>query len=286
VPKFKILCLFFILLMGGLKADDDLVLVLDRLEDLSHFRSFADSKDPALKDLAASGSAQFTEAGLLTLKEKFTKMSLMIVDLRRESHGFVDTLPVSWMLWPNNWSNAGWTVEQISDDEEKRLGILRHEKNITVEKVTKERGEMIRTEMAVTVTSAHTESNSAARDGVGYIRVPVADHKAPELEQINQLITLYKTKPPSGWLHFHCKGGKGRTTVFLTMWDMLHNAKKDSFDVILKREAEFSGYNFQEPKNKLYIPEFQKRMKVLQAFYDYCKNNNDAYTTGYIQPTL
>lgn len=286
MPKFKTIALIFLLFMGALQAGDDLVLVLDRLEDLSHFRSFEDSKDPALKELSASGSAQFTEKGLQILKEKFPKMSLMVVDLRRESHGFVDTLPVSWMLWPNNWSNADWTVEQISDDEEKRLGILRHEKNITVERVTKERGQMIRTEMAVTVTSAHTESNIAARDGVGYIRVPVGDHKAPEPEQINQLITLFKTKPPSGWLHFHCKGGKGRTAVFLTMWDMLHNAKQDSFDTIMKRESQFSGYNFQEPKNKTYVPEFQKRMKVLQEFYDYCKNNNDAYTTGFAQPAL
>lgn len=284
MPKFKILYLFFLLCVGLLRADDETVLIVDRLTDLSHFRSFAESKDAAINELQASGSAQFTESGLKDLKEKFSKMSLMIVDLRRESHGFVDTLPISWMLWPTNWSNIGWTIEQIGDDEEKKLNVLRHEKTITMFRVAKENQQIIRSPMTVTVTSAYTESNLAAREGVGYIRVPVSDHRAPSVEQINQLITLFKTKPPSGWLHFHCKGGKGRTTTFLTMWDILHNAKKDSFEAIVARGEQLSSYSLLQAKSKKYLPEFQERIKVLQAFYDYCKGNQDNYKTPFSLP--
>lgn len=300
MPKLTIFCLiaaFFMITTATATtptivppiapAHDNLVLVLDRLEDLSGFRSFADSQDPALKELTASGSAQFTETGLTKLKEKFADKSLMIVDLRRESHAFVDGLPISWMLWDTNWSNIGWSVDQISEDEEKRLAELRKEKNITIQRVSIVEGKKERTPMSVTVTSAYTESNIAARDGVGYMRVPVSDHQAPEGAQINQLITLFKTKPASGWIHFHCKAGKGRTAAFLAMWDMLAHAKTTTFEDIMKRQNAFSNYNMTEPKPEgRYFKDLQERLKVLQDFYLYCKNNTDSYKTLYAPEPL
>lgn len=268
--------------MGSLAAD--MVLVVDTLEDLAQFRSFEESPLPELKELTVSGSAQFTEEGLKALKEKYQKLSLMIVDLRRESHGFVDTLPISWMLWDNNWSNMGWSIEQIGEDEEKKLAVLRHEKTIVLTRVTRVAGKKERSPMPVTVTSAYTESNLCAREGLGYMRIPVTDHQAPEEAQINQVITLYKTKPPSSWIHFHCKAGRGRTTVFLTFWDMLTNAKKDSFDTIIKRQEALSSYNLVEPLSesaKRYLPQFEHRLAVLKQFYAYCKNNSDNYATPF-----
>ncbi|MEI6531660.1 MAG: hypothetical protein WCN87_02430, partial [Chlamydiota bacterium] len=265
-----------------LPAAEEMVLVLDRLQDITQFRSFADSKEEAIKDLPASGSAQFTESGLLKLKEKFASKSLMIVDLRRESHGFVDGLPISWFLWNTNWSNLGYSIEEISANEEERLALLRKEKNITIQRISIIDDKRIRTPIPVTVTSAATESNLAARDGVGYVRVPISDHKAPEVAQINQIITLFKTRPASGWLHFHCKGGKGRTSVVLAMWDMLYNAKKDSFETILARENAFSNYDIQKnPPDGHYFTEREVRLHVLKSFYEYCRDNKDDYKTPF-----
>ncbi|MCX6994833.1 MAG: hypothetical protein NTY13_03285 [Chlamydiae bacterium] len=282
MPKFTLICFIFTLLIGVLPAAEEMVLALDRLEDLTQFRSFADSEDPSLKDLQASASAQFTEIGLLKLKEKYASKSLMVVDLRRESHGFVDGLPISWFLWDTNWSNIGLSIEEISYNEDSRLALLRREKKITIQRISIMENKRIRIPIPVTVTSTATESNLAAREGLGYLRVPISDHKAPEVAQINQIITLFKTKPASGWLHFHGKTGRGRTAVILAMWDMLHNAKKDSFENILAREKIFSSYNIKtNPIDDPYFTEKEMVLYILKSFYEYCRSNKNDYTTPF-----
>lgn len=40
-------------------------------------------------------------------------------------------------------------------------------------------------------------------------------------ENIDEFIKLYKSLPKDAWLHFHCEAGKGRTTTFLAMYDMM-----------------------------------------------------------------
>ncbi len=282
MPKFTLICFIFTLLIGVLPAAEEMVLALDRLEDLTQFRSFADSEDPSLKDLQASTSAQFTEIGLLKLKEKYASKSLMVVDLRRESHGFVDGLPISWFLWDTNWSNIGLSIEEISHNEDSRLALLRREKKITIQRISIMENKRIRIPIPVTVTSTATESNLAAREGLGYLRVPISDHKAPEVAQINQIITLFKTKPSSGWIHFHGKSGRGRTAFILAMWDMLHNAKKDSFENILAREKIFSSYNIKtNPIDDPYFTEKEMVLYILKSFYEYCRSNKNDYTTPF-----
>lgn len=282
MPKLIRLFLILFFLPFGCFADD-LVLVLDTFKDLALFRSFADSDIADVKSLEASGSAQFTESGLQDLKTKLAGKSIVIVDLRRESHGFIDSLPVSWMLWETNQSNIGWTLEQIDQDENKRLAKAQRQRQITIDRVALVDGKWARIPIPVTVTATSTESNLAAKMGFGYMRIPVSDHSAAEAEQINQLVALYRTKPEGGWLHFHCKGGKGRTTQFLTFWDMLANAKKDSFEAIIARQEAFSHFNLMGPgkEKSPFYESYEERSDVLRQFYNYCKENSDQYQTPF-----
>ena len=49
--------------------------------------------------------------------------------------------------------------------------------------------------------------------------------------------------PEGAHVHFHCRGGKGRTAAFLAMFDMLRNARRDSFETIIERQAALGAYD-------------------------------------------
>src|SRR5689334_11764067 len=75
-----------------------------------------------LTELRCSGSAQPSVAGFRELEGRLAGVrdeELCVVDLRQESHGFVNGAAVSWYA-TNNWGCAG-----LSDDEALALEALR-----------------------------------------------------------------------------------------------------------------------------------------------------------------
>ena len=68
-----------------------------------------------------SGSKQFSENGLTLMKESIdTNLPITIVDLRQESHGFVNGLPISWANSKND-ANKGLTKAEVLADESNKL---------------------------------------------------------------------------------------------------------------------------------------------------------------------
>lgn len=60
---------------------------------------------------------------------------------------------------------------------------------------------------------------------------------APRSEEVDRFVAAAAGLPPETWLHFHCHGGDGRTTTFLAIWDMMHNAGRVSVEEIVRRQA-------------------------------------------------
>ena len=77
--------------------------------------------------LRASGSAQPTAAGFAslyaTLSAAASGAPVYDIDLRQESHGFADGMPVSWFE-KRNQANEGKTPEEVAADETARLSEL------------------------------------------------------------------------------------------------------------------------------------------------------------------
>ncbi len=65
-----------------------------------------------LETLSISGSAQFSREGLRQLQEKLAGKKLLVVDLRQESHGFLNGWPVSWYA-DHDWANLGKTLKEV-----------------------------------------------------------------------------------------------------------------------------------------------------------------------------
>ena len=115
-------------------SSDNVNLVLDSLTYNSiipkNFRKTADlmvlnnNKNLNLKGLDKlniSASQQFSEDNLpLLTKAIGTSLPITVVDLRQESHGFINGLAVSWAGLKNN-ANKRLTKEQILEDEANKL---------------------------------------------------------------------------------------------------------------------------------------------------------------------
>ena len=88
----------------------------------------------------------------------------------------------------------------------------------------------------LTVSEASTEKELTRELGIRYVRIPATDHIWPDPDTIDQMIALYRRLPKDSWLHFHCEAGKGRTTAFMAMYDMMRN--KPVEESILQRESQ------------------------------------------------
>ena len=186
----------------------------------------------------ASGSHQLDAARLVEkLKSEVVDphrtRDLFLVDLREETHGFLDGRAVSWYA-DNDFGNVGQRPALIEKDEEARLAALTGETvqvfaikddlrdNRVQQRVMPESYE------EVGVVKAETEKQRFDGLAIGdctihYVRIPVTDHCGPSDAALAELRTRVPVSvdPGTAWIHFHCHGGDGRTTTFLALYDML-----------------------------------------------------------------
>ncbi|AJA47918.1 effector protein HopD2 [Clostridium pasteurianum DSM 525 = ATCC 6013] len=222
-----------------------------------------------MNKLNISGSGQFSEKGLEMAKENIgEKVPITVVDLREESHGFLNGNAISWTDGHNK-ANKGLIEAQVIKDENERLKKLSEEKTVEIKNRT------------LNVEKVENEENLTKKHGISYTRITVTDKEAPSKEAVDEFVNFAKSVPNSGWLHFHCKAGKGRTTTFMAMYDMMKNAKNVSFEDIIKRQFLLGGENLLKRTTVENIK--GTRAKFLKNFYDYCRTNNDNFNTTWEQ---
>ncbi len=152
----------------------------------------------------ASGSHQLDYgalAGLLaSIPAPPRASTLYLVDLREETHGFLNERAVSWYA-DNDFSNVDQPQEWIVEDEKVRFVFAQAAKTVRPEE----------------------QSFDTRRIGnftIQYVRIAVTDHCAPSEQALKALRDLANKVAPTDWVHFHCHGGDGRTTTFLALYDM------------------------------------------------------------------
>lgn len=219
-----------------------------------------------LNELKASGSGQFSEKNFIELLYRLptTPRQLIILDLRQESHGFINGQPVSWTDGNYNYGNLNKNLFEIESDEFQRLRLVAQAKRLIVNPSGNS------TKLAVHMVK--TERDIVQHHGVSYLRLPVTDHNRPSDDIIDQFVDFVKKVPSDQWLHFHCKAGKGRTTVFLTLLDIMKNGHQVSLNDILIRQQLIGGTDLQattakEGEKKRAAVE---RLDFIKQFYDYC----------------
>jgi hypothetical protein len=244
--------------------------------DVTEFKKFKDISTEGLTDLKMSASGQFSWK---TLNAALTHMSdpVWVVDLRQESHGYLNGRPISW-YGDRNAENNGKSLEEILVDEKSRLAVLRQYSTVKIHKIIdKRQGEIIEAQpIRIRVVKIETEPMLLARMKVAHVRIPVRDHFPPSDEQVDRFIQMMNIKTPDTWIHYHCRAGKGRATTFMIMHDIVHNAKKVSLEEIAKRQNLIGGSDLlgaPKPGKAGYAIEAANERKIfLQNFYNYVKD--------------
>ncbi len=244
------------------------------------FREMKEVQEPTregLEKLHAATSAQFSEK---TLKAALKKIQapVWIIDLRRESHAFVNGIPISWYK-PHNDSNRGLDTQALLQRELTKLSELKQHNPLTIQHITSKTAGIIHSSepLDIPVERLETEQQLAKRLGLGYRRLQVLDRNRPDDIVVDEFIQMVKTLPPNTTLYFHCRGGKGRSTTFMILYDMLKNAKTVSLEEIVFRQERLGGVNVFNTKTK---PggEWMAQMRIdrkafIEAFYHYATDD-------------
>ena len=184
-----------------------------------------------LDKLNISGSGQFSDSGLSLIKDAIkNKFYIIDIDLRQESHGFVNGIAISWEAEKND-ANKGLNLPEVIAVENKLLSSIKIGEPLTFSNKKE----------TVIPKLVQTEEQVAKSKDIGYIRIPVTDGGFPTDDMIEYFIDFVQNQPKNSWLHFHCKEGIGRTTTFMIMYDLIKNHKDVSLNDIIKRQVILSG---------------------------------------------
>ena len=230
----------------------------------SPYKNPSTASRTGLEKMQASGSGQFSVPQLHTIITTAHPYHVIILDFREEYHGFMNAEAISWYLLPHNQSNKGYALDDIIKHEQEALTQLRTNapviylihKKIPPEGGTTTIRTLVNPQCPITCV-LKTEALIAHEHTIGYIRLPVTDRMMPTDINIDRFVDIVTTKGPKEWLHLHCRGGLGRTTTFLILYDMLLNASDVSCEDILARQAALDGKNFLfKPQEKAFFEKF------------------------------
>lgn len=201
---------------------------------------------------------------------------VLVLDLRQESHGYINGIPITLTNWLN-WINLGKTNEQSSQHQDSWLLQLKEKNRVSGVLTTAQfKDKDFSNGTEIVVDSVESEEELVSRLGFQYKRLFITDHQAPHDVEVDEFLKIIHQLPKNTWLHVHCRGGKGRTTTILVMYDMIKNADKVSFDEIIARHASIQPfYNLSEISrtDPVLSPYYEQRIIFLKYFYEYAKQS-------------
>ncbi|MEW8994260.1 phosphatase [Clostridium sp.] len=219
-----------------------------------------------IPSLNISGSAQFLPSQVENIKKSINKEDIYIVDLRQESHGFLNDIAVSYYS-PDTLLNKGFTSTETLADEKSRFGAITPGTKVSL---YNKRGKLQNT---ITVETSEIEPDVVKKHGLNYILFATRDGHTPTPEVVDEFVEFVKNTPKTTHLHFHCAHGEGRTTMFMALFQMMNNDSGKTLDEILEEQLKAGG---------IVLTNNATRAKFLQSFYDYTlQNSKDNYKIPY-----
>ena len=230
-----------------------------------------------LDGLNISGSAQFSEPQFHQLAKTLRKLAkgkrVYVIDLRQESHVFLNGNPISWYS-EHNWANAGLTLSQIQQDEAERFGTL-------VGRTVDAYGvahDMKSGHTRITVHSCIMEQTAVEDEGFGYLRLPAPDLSWPPPALIDEFIEFVKgIDMAQTWLHFHCHAGTGRTGIFMMLYDKLKNPTVSMEDIVIRHVLTGSEYPLHSSgRNSFHGLLNTEKVRMMPLLFQYVDENRDS----------
>lgn len=230
--------------------------------------------------LKISGSAQPSGGELAPLYQKLKAQAptaaIYLLDLREESHGFMNDLAVSWYI-KHNRANVGKSQAQVMAEEKAALETLPGTA-VTAVPLGKTDTKLF-TAYTGRAESVMTEQEAAEKAGFRYMRFAATDQEWPRAELVDAFVDFVKTLPADAWLHFHCHAGHGRTTSFMMMYDILRNPGVPLED-IAKRHHLLGGTDILAGSTKANdkAAAINDRAAKMRAFYEFVQTKDPLQT--------
>ena len=238
--------------------------------------AYAPSEE-GLATLNISGSAQFSEQQFRGLADSIRALAgdkkVYIIDCRSESHALVNGIAISYFE-QHNWGNQGKTLKEVEADEQERFG-----KMVGTEQTFNEKdGESPGEAMTLKVTSIMTERELVESEGFEYKRFVALNNHWQDPEMIDEFIDFVKGLDMNKvWLHFHCQAGKGRTAIFMVIYDMMKNPNVSMRDIVIRQAKAGGNYLLYTEKSDHYkSPLFDDIAEKVQLLYMYIQENRES----------
>jgi hypothetical protein len=109
------------------------------------------------------------------------------------------------------------------------------------------------------------------------LRLFTMDHDKPNNSDVDHFIEFVQQQvAPQDWLHFHCRGGRGRTSTYLTLLFIMFNAKHMSLEDILLYQQEIGSIDLAKVYNeegKLWKNDLANfRYEFIKDFYRFAQD--------------
>lgn len=210
-----------------------------------------------IKALNISGSAQFTPKQVKSIIDDINSNDILFVDLRQESHGFINNLAFSYFGDSKVLNYELGPIEVLKNENALLSSIPLHSKVTIYKKSDK----IYKTIKAKTISN---EEGLISSCNAKYLRLPVKDESIPSKEIVDDFVTLIKNKPKDLHIHFHCAHGVGRTTQFMILYQIMNNSDNLSLKEISEYQIKEGGIDLMHLK---------ERAEFLNNFYKYVEEN-------------
>ncbi len=243
--------------------------------------SFVPSSE-GLDTLCVSASAQYGKDQFLALADILEEAAggreIWVFDLRRECHALLDGIPFS-IYALHNHSNLALDAAEVEEAEATLFDAMPGTEITACPKTDDAPGEAV----SYRITDFLTERELVEKRGFHYVRVPVTDHSWPEPEQVDAFVAFVKDADPEGtWLHFHCHAGKGRTVLFMIMYDKMRNPEVPMEDIVIRQTLMGGTYPFYLGDPDSYkAPYYAEKARMTRLFFRYVDEN---ISSGYAVP--
>jgi hypothetical protein len=220
-----------------------------------------------LSYLMAAGSGQFCRDQFFVAREVLRGKRVILIDLRQEPHTFLNGAALSW--GPPAVVGNNRTAAAVEATERAWTNRLVAAKFTSATKYATEAFTNVKAwqpiDLKLDIREAAIEARLANEAHWSYFRIAAPDTVTPRDADIDRLVAFVRDlKDEEAWLYFHCDTGGNRTTLYLTLYDMMRNYVRASRPQIITRQRQLGGIDLLAGSAKA------ERAAFLERFYSYC----------------
>lgn len=196
-----------------------------------------------LRELSASGGP-ILDFRVLKNKLSFVTHPIIIVDSMKEHHGYINDTPITFFGYHRRSPDLRYLLRRL-----------------VFTGTTGVRSDLIR-----------QESDLAKQYGFGYANIRIDSKLVTPDATVDEFVEYFDKAPKDAWFHFHCRHGKGRTSIALVMFDIMKNAPNVPLEHIVRRQHLLGSVNLSDTeiwRKKSTYPSkaLKRRKKFIHDFY-------------------